>query len=203
MLLYEGRHSTFSQYSPLGRRQSSRHSPRPFLASFFHKCLGRDYWNTSDRTVCVTKLTGENYLNFLNVDLPGLLEEIPLEIRRAMWFMHDGAPAHFTLNVRHFLNVSYGPQWIGRGGPTVWPPRSPDLNSCDFYLWGYMKSMVYRTAVNTKDDLLNRIMLAAERIRNDQDELARVSRSLLRRANACIRANGVYYEFFIFFNTNK
>jgi hypothetical protein len=108
--------------------------------------------------------------------------------------MHDGAPAHFTLNVRHFLNVSYGPQWIGRGGPTAWPPRSPDLNSCDFYLWGYMKSMVYRTAVNTQDDLLNRIMLAAERIRNDQDELARVSRSLLRRANACIRANGGHFE---------
>jgi hypothetical protein len=84
------------------------------------------------------RLTGENYLNFLNVDLPGLLEEIPLEIRRAMWFMHDGAPAHFTLNVRHFLNVSYGPQWIGRGGPTAWPPRSPDLNRCDFYLWGYI-----------------------------------------------------------------
>jgi hypothetical protein len=49
-----------------------------------------------------------------------------------------------------------------------------------------MKSMVHRTAVNTQDDLLNRIMLAAERIRNDQDELARISRSLLRRANACI-----------------
>jgi hypothetical protein len=30
------------------------------------------------------RLTGENYLNFLNVDLLGLLEEIPLEIRRAM-----------------------------------------------------------------------------------------------------------------------
>jgi hypothetical protein len=144
--------------------------------------------------VLPARLTGENYLNFLNVDLPGLLEEIPLEIRRAMWFMHDGAPAHFTLNVRHFLNVSYGPQWIGRGGPTAWPPRSPDLNSCNFYLWGYMKSMVYRTAVNTQDDLLNRIMLAAERIRNDQDELARVSRSLLRRANACIRANGGHFE---------
>jgi hypothetical protein len=48
--------------------------------------------------VLPARLTGENYLNFLNVDLPGLLEEIPLEIRRAMWFMHDGAPAHFTLN---------------------------------------------------------------------------------------------------------
>ena len=24
-----------------------------------------------------------------------------------------------------------------------WPPQSPDLNPCDFYLWGYLKSVVY------------------------------------------------------------
>ena len=24
-----------------------------------------------------------------------------------------------------------------------WPARSPDLNPCDFYLWGYLKSVVY------------------------------------------------------------
>jgi hypothetical protein len=22
----------------------------------------------------------------------------------------------------------------------AWPPRSPDLNPCDFYLWGYLKN---------------------------------------------------------------
>jgi hypothetical protein len=47
-----------------------------------------------------------------------------------------------------------------------------------------MKSTVYQTTVNNQDDLLNRIMMASEPIRNDQDEFARVSRSLLRRANA-------------------
>jgi hypothetical protein len=25
----------------------------------------------------------------------------------------------------------------------VWSPRSPDLNPCDFYLWGKLKSVVY------------------------------------------------------------
>jgi hypothetical protein len=25
----------------------------------------------------------------------------------------------------------------------LWPPRSPDLNPCDFYLWGKLKSVVY------------------------------------------------------------
>ena len=25
----------------------------------------------------------------------------------------------------------------------TWPPRSPDLNPCDYYLWGHLKSKVY------------------------------------------------------------
>ena len=28
---------------------------------------------------------------------------------------------------------------IGRGGTTVWPPRSPDLTTLDFSAWGYVK----------------------------------------------------------------
>jgi len=34
-------------------------------------------------------------------------------------------------------------RWIGRGGPIPWPPRSPDLNSLDFFFWGYLKETVY------------------------------------------------------------
>ena len=30
-------------------------------------------------------------------------------------------------------------RWIGRGGPAAWPPRSPDINPLDFFLWGYVK----------------------------------------------------------------
>jgi hypothetical protein len=25
----------------------------------------------------------------------------------------------------------------------VWPPSSPDLNPCDFFLWGHLKQLVY------------------------------------------------------------
>ncbi|UYV75217.1 hypothetical protein LAZ67_12002945 [Cordylochernes scorpioides] len=30
-----------------------------------------------------------------------------------------------------------------------WPPRSPDLTPCDFWLWGYIKSCVYRCRPTT------------------------------------------------------
>ena len=26
----------------------------------------------------------------------------------------------------------------------LWPPRSPDLTSCDFFLWGYVKDNAYK-----------------------------------------------------------
>ena len=69
---------------------------------------------------------------FLRNDLPNYLEDVPLRQRQQMWFMHNGAPAHFRLSVRRYLNRRYGERLIGRGGPVPWPPRLPDLNPLDF-----------------------------------------------------------------------
>ncbi|KAJ8962876.1 hypothetical protein NQ318_001284 [Aromia moschata] len=66
-----------------------------------------------------------------------------LRILRQTWCLHDGAPPHFARQVRDFLNVEHPNRWIGRNGPIHWPARSPDLTPCDFYLWGYMKQLVY------------------------------------------------------------
>ncbi len=45
----------------------------------------------------------------------------------------------------------------GRGGPISWAPRSPDLMPLDFFLWGYIKTKVYKTKVNDIADLKERI----------------------------------------------
>jgi hypothetical protein len=37
-------------------------------------------------------------------------------------YMHDGAPAHFSRAVRDVLSNTYHDTWIGKGGPTAWPP---------------------------------------------------------------------------------
>jgi hypothetical protein len=34
-----------------------------------------------------------------------------------------------------------------------WPPHSPDITPPDFFLWGYVKSNVFRTPVNGLNDL--------------------------------------------------
>lgn len=67
-------------------------------------------------------LYGEIYLDFIVNQLPILLEEVPLNIREQMWFLHDGAPAHHNKLVRGELNDQFGERWIGRDGPVRWPP---------------------------------------------------------------------------------
>ncbi|GBN42774.1 hypothetical protein AVEN_174235-1 [Araneus ventricosus] len=66
--------------------------------------------------------------------------------RQTIWFQH--AAAHFSRNVRNHLDVRFGQQWIGRGGPVRWPAQSPDLSCLDFFLWGHMKTLVYDTPVD-------------------------------------------------------
>jgi hypothetical protein len=48
-----------------------------------------------------------------------------------------------------------------------WPPRSPDITPLDFFLWGYVKSSVFRTPVNGLDDLKTRIRNAISAIPAD------------------------------------
>jgi hypothetical protein len=116
--------------------------------------VGRDCWWLVGRPACFAhRFTGNHYREFLLHDLPKLLEDVPLAVRARMWYMHDGAPAHFSCAEWDVLNNTYHGRWIGRGGPTAWPPRSPDLNLRDFYLWGQLKSLVYAAPVDNEDAL--------------------------------------------------
>ena len=51
----------------------------------------------------------------------------------------------------------------------MWPPRSLDLNPCDFYLWGHLKSMVYNRWPKTLDDLKANI----------EREITKISKNIL------------------------
>ncbi|KYQ51879.1 hypothetical protein ALC60_09012, partial [Trachymyrmex zeteki] len=69
-------------------------------------------------------LNAENYLTFLQNDLPNLLRHINNDLLNRMWFQQDGAPAHRSRNVTNFLNNRFRNRWIGMGSRThEWPPR--------------------------------------------------------------------------------
>ena len=132
------------------------------------------------------------YADFLENSLPGLLEDIPLNIRRNMLFRQDGATPHFALRVRAILNRQLPNRWIGRGGPIQWPARSPDLNVLDFYLWGYVKELLYLHELPGPARAIELVQRIFETIR--RRDASRAVNNLRSRAEACIRANGGYFE---------
>ena len=88
------------------------------------------------------RMTEQNYLDFLQNELPKQLEDVPLATRIAIYFQHGGAPSHYTRHVMQLLNDTFPSRWIGRGSTINWPPRSPDLTPLDLCLWGLMMNKV-------------------------------------------------------------
>ncbi|CAH0382002.1 unnamed protein product [Bemisia tabaci] len=137
-------------------------------------------------------VTGEVYLDFIENQLPGLLENVPLNVQANMFFQQDGAPVHFKISVRTFLNQQYPGRWIGRGGPIAWPPRSPDLTCLDFYLWGKLKDAVYKSRPNNPEEMKQRIRDVCASI--TPQELSRVRKNFRKRLVKCIESNGNTFE---------
>jgi len=57
-----------------------------------------------------------------------------------------------------------------------------------------MKELVYSVKVVTRDKLLDRILDAADRIRNSQRKLQRATHAVQNRAAACFAAGGGIFE---------
>ena len=139
-------------------------------------------------------LNGQRYATFLRYVLPGLLENVPLGIRRNMWFQHDGAPAHSDRNACQHLHETFGSRWIRRNGPIAWPARSPDQTPLDFFLWGHIKTLVYETPVETEMELIGRVVAAAGDIAENHPMMPRVQQSFKSRCQVCIDAGGRHFE---------
>jgi len=64
-----------------------------------------------------------------------------------------------------------------------------------FRLWGCMKRKVYKDRVNTRDDLVARIMISAAFIKQErQDEFRRATRTVAKRVENCIEVDGGIFE---------
>ncbi|CAH1375787.1 unnamed protein product, partial [Tenebrio molitor] len=50
---------------------------------------------------------GEDYSDFLENNLPELLEDIDLNLRRQIWFQHDGVPPQNSRLTQKVLNTWY------------------------------------------------------------------------------------------------
>ncbi|GFX69959.1 transposable element Tc3 transposase [Trichonephila clavipes] len=74
-----------------------------------------------------------------------------------LWFQQDGATCHTARATIDLLKDTFGDRLISRFGPVNWPPRSCDLTPLDYFLWGYVKSLVYADKPQTRDYLEDNI----------------------------------------------
>ncbi|GFW18810.1 putative transposable element [Trichonephila clavipes] len=77
--------------------------------------------------------------------------------RRELRFQQDGATCHTARATIDLLKDTFGDRLIPRFGPVNWPPRSSDLTPLDYFLWGYVKSLVYADKPQTSDHLEDNI----------------------------------------------
>lgn len=121
-----------------------------------------------------------------------------LKLLKNSWFMQDEATPHTANDVLEYLNSIFGERVISNKYPEKydkgvgWSPYSPDLNPCDFFLWGYLKDRVYVNTPSNLEELEATIFEEIQRI--PMDMISRVIDSLPRRINDLIQNNGAHFE---------
>lgn len=152
--------------------------------------IGPYFFEENERTVTVN---AARYTEMINgFFLPNLAEMDVGDV----WFQQDGATAHTARCSMDLLRQHFAGRLISSRGCHVWPARSPDLAPCDFFLWGYLKSIVYNDRPRTLPHLKNNIRQAIANI--PADMLERVQRNFRNRLTQCINNEGRHLNDVIF-----
>ncbi|GFW30704.1 gag-Pol polyprotein [Trichonephila clavipes] len=105
---------------------------------------------------------------------------------KKLLFQQDGATCPTARATIDLLKDTFGDRLISRFGPVNWPPRSCDLTRLDYFLWGYVKSLVYADKPQTLDHLEDNIRRVIADIRSQM--LEKVIENWTSRLD-CIRAS--------------
>ncbi|GFY15480.1 uncharacterized protein TNCV_1572911 [Trichonephila clavipes] len=112
--------------------------------------------HTGDSTIWLDSvpINGDRYRAMIsNFFIPELNNHDVQEL----WFQQDSATCHTARATIDLLKDTFGDRLISRFGPVNWPPRSCDLTLLDYFLWGYVKSLVYADKPQTLDHLEDNI----------------------------------------------
>lgn len=93
-----------------------------------------------DRHGNAETVNGDRYRNMISNFLWPILDYIDTE---EMWFQQDGATCHTSGTTIALLCETFDGRLISLRGDQQWPPRSRDLTPCDFFIWGFIISLIY------------------------------------------------------------
>jgi len=140
-----------------------------------------------------TTVNGSRYQEMLeSFALPALHERLTDEEFGRLIFQQDGAPPHIYRPVKNRLQQSFGDRVISRHFPESWPPRSPDLNPLDFWLWGHLQSRVFARNPSNVDELKLAIRDEISVITGEQ--LSNAVNDFTKRVNAVVESEGRHFE---------
>lgn len=194
----ESRFTNLGLFNRQNTRYWSQENQRLFRGGNFQDRFGFNVWlgiigtNIIGPIIFEGPLTGARYLGFLQNEIEGFLEELPLNLERSMYFQQDGAPPHNSRIVIDYLQDRFGENLITTNGPVRWPPRSPDLTPMDYFIWGYLKNFVYSTPITTREDMELRLRRGVDSITPQQ--LTRVFENNRRRVQKCLDMGGQHFE---------
>lgn len=146
-------------------------------------------------------VNGQKYLQCLQEFLiPNLVNLFPSRNEPGvhcenLWYQQDGASPHYAVQVRAYLDQVFPNKWIGRRGTIEWPPRSPDLTPMDYFLWGHLKNVVYKSRPASIEDLKSRIRIECAKI--TEDIISNVQREFIDRLGYCQAQEGRQFQHLI------
>ncbi len=139
-------------------------------------------------------VNGNRYREMLEQQLvPALCRKRKLS---STWFQQDGATCHTAGETMELLHKHFGNRIISRGTDLCWPPRSPDLSCCDYFLWGYLKSKVYINKPRDLEQLRANIERESAAISNEM--LKKVTENFRKRTEDAIKNKGGHLRDIIF-----
>jgi hypothetical protein len=112
------------------------------------------------------------------------------EERQRFFFQQDGATCRTSrVSLQRVHDVFSEERSVSKN---LLPPRSPDLTTCDYFLWGHLKITVYESNPHTIQELKGNIgrAFAAFRIAT----LHRVYLNMIRREQLCVDAEGNHFQ---------
>lgn len=103
--------------------------------------------------ICIIYEVNLNTCSFLEI-LNNVLEEtvnsLPINETTVAWYQHDEAPSHNGGNIAQILEEIFDSKWKPNNGPCCCPLHSIDLNPMDFFIWGYIKNIVFKSKYKFK-----------------------------------------------------
>jgi len=105
------------------------------------------------------------------------------------YYQQDGATCHTSNASMREIESFYKDRIISKN---LWPPRSPDLTPADFFVWGLLKSKVYKNTPHTIEQLKDAIRQETEAV--NVDTLGTLFQNLEKRIQVCLDVKSDHFQ---------